>query len=53
MSINCGLWLGICAGLTSTAVGLALGLLPALLAVPVHWIAQRKFVILIKVVASG
>lgn len=52
ISINCGLWLGTCAALTSTSTGLALGLLATLLAIPVHWIARQKFVILIKVVAS-
>lgn len=52
MSINAGLWLGACAAMTSTSGGLAIGLLPLLLYFLVDWIAQRKFLILIKVVAS-
>jgi ABC-type proline/glycine betaine transport system permease subunit len=41
-----------CAHLILAAIGLALGLLPTLLAIPVHWIARQKFAILLKVVAS-
>ncbi len=52
LAINAGLWSGACAASTSTTAGLAIGMLPALAAIPAHWIVRRRFDIVIKVVAS-
>ena len=47
-----GFWLGACAALTGDLGALALGFLPALVAIPANWLTQRKLDIIIKVVAS-
>lgn len=50
--LNAGFWLGACAALIETRGALVAGLLPALVAIPARWLTQRKFDIVIKVVAS-
>ncbi|MBA3667386.1 MAG: hypothetical protein H0W65_06655 [Sphingomonas sp.] len=52
LCLNAGFWMGAYAALYSDRAGLALGLVPALLAFPVKWLIRRKFDIVIKVVAS-
>ena len=52
LCFNAGFWLGACAALTGNFGGLALGFLPALVAVPANWLTQPKFDIVLKVVAS-
>ena len=52
LCVNAGYWLGACAALSGNFAVLALGFLPALIVIPAKWLSQRKFDIVIKVVAS-
>ena len=52
LCLNAGFWLGASAALTGNFLVLALGLVPALIAIPAKWLAQRKFDIVIRVAAS-
>ena len=52
LSLNAGFWLGASAALAENRAALMIGLLPALVAIPAKWLTQRKFDIVIKVVAS-
>ncbi len=52
LCINAGLWMGAYAGVSNHRLGLALGLLPALVSFPAKWLVERKIDIVIKVVAS-
>lgn len=52
LCLNAGFWLGACVGGSDDRTALALGLLPALIAIPAKWLTQRKFDIVFKVAAS-
>ena len=52
LCLNAGFWLGSCAALSGDSTAPALGLLPALVAIPAKWLTRREFDIAIKVVAS-
>ncbi len=52
LCVNAGFWMGTFAAAPDNRVGLALGLLPALIAFPAKWLICNKFDIVIKVVAS-
>ena len=52
LCINAGLWMGAHVGLSNDRRGLALSLLPALISFPAKLLVERKFDIIIKVVAS-
>jgi hypothetical protein len=52
LCLNAGLWLGAYAALSGDRRDFALGLIPALIAIPAKWLVRRRLNLGLKVVAS-